>query len=291
MEMIGRYKKLEKLGEGVYGVVYKGIFVETSDIVALKRCKNYDSDCGINAGVMREIAVLKSLKHINIINLLDVLLEPNNKLYLVFEYMERDLKMHMERVNLSAPMVKSFMMQLLKGLEFCHANRVMHRDLKPHNILIDANGNLKIADFGLARVFSLPERKYTHEITTLWYRAPEVMLGAPHYTAAVDIWAAGAIFVEMINKGTPLFPGDSEVDQLLRIFRILGTPTEETWQGVMSLSGMKPHFPPYPCRSLCESIKNMTEEELSLAHSMLTYQPNKRPSAKKLLEHSYFNPS
>jgi cyclin-dependent kinase len=138
-------------------------------------------------------------------------------------------------------------------------------------------------------MFSFPGRKYTHEITTLWYRAPEIMLGAPHYTAAVDIWAAGAIFVEMINKGTPLFPGDSEIDQLLRIFRILGTPTEETWQGVMSFSGMKSNFPPYPPKSLCESIKNMTEEELSLAHSMLTYQPNKRPNAKRLLAHSYFD--
>ena len=289
METVGKYEKLEKLGEGVYSVVYKGKIIGTDDIVALKKCKNYDNEYGMNSTIMREIAILKSLKHTNIINLLDVVNGPTSKLYLVFEYMEKDLKMHMESVNMDAPMIKSFTMQLLKGLEFCHVNRVMHRDLKPQNILIDSNGNLKIADFGLARVFSLPERKYTNEITTLWYRAPEIMLGTPYYTTSVDIWAAGAIFAEMINKGRPLFPGDSEFDQLLRIFRVLGTPTEETWQGVMMLSGMKPHYPPYPSKSLCEIIKNITEQELSLAHSMLTYQPNKRPSAKKLLEHSYFD--
>lgn len=140
--------------------------------------------------------------------------------------------------RLPAELVKSYMYQLLKGLEFCHSHRVLHRDLKPQNLLIDSHGCIKLADFGLARAFGIPIRAYTHEVVTLWYRAPEILMGARQYACPVDVWSVGCIFAEMIT-GRPLFPGDSEIDELFRIFRVLGTPTEASWPGVSQLPDYK----------------------------------------------------
>ena len=137
------------------------------------------------------------------------------------------------------------MFQILAGINFCHARRVLHRDLKPQNLLIDKSGALKLADFGLARAFGIPVRTYTHEVVTLWYRAPEILLGLKQYSTPVDMWSIGCIFAEMIMK-RPLYPGDSEIDELFKIFRTLGTPDEETWPGVSKLPDYKPTFPNCP---------------------------------------------
>ncbi len=144
----------------------------------------------------------------------------NRKLLLVFEFLDRDLKAHLDSLAspLQPTLIKTYLYQLLRGLAVCHSNRIVHRDVKPQNLLIDRTGVLKLADFGLSRVYHVPLRKYTHEVVTLWYRAPEILLGATHYTPAVDVWAAGCVFAEMVNR-TALFPGDSEIDQLYRIFR------------------------------------------------------------------------
>lgn len=144
--------------------------------------------------------------------------------------------------GMKSDVIKSFSFQLLKGIAYCHSHRVLHRDLKPQNLLIDKFGHLKLADFGLARAFEIPIRMYTHEVITLWYRAPEILLGSKHYSSPVDLWSAGCIIAEMFNKH-PLFPGETEIDAIFRIFRALGTPNDETWPGSESLPDWSVEFP------------------------------------------------
>jgi serine/threonine protein kinase len=215
-----KFQKVEKVGEGTYGIVYKAKDLVSGRIVALKKIRLEADDEGVPSTAMREISLLKELSsHPNVVHLYDVI-HQQNKLYLVFEFVDHDLKKCLEMVpqRLEILQIKSYLYQLLAGIAFCHANRVLHRDLKPQNLLIDQYGNLKLADFGLARAFGIPIRSYTHEVVTLWYRAPEILLGAKHYSTPVDAWSIGCIFAEMVNK-QPLFPGDSEIDELFRIFR------------------------------------------------------------------------
>ncbi|CAN8019638.1 unnamed protein product, partial [Ixodes persulcatus] len=185
-------------------------------------------------------------------------------------------------------LLQSYLKQILEGILFCHRRRVLHRDLKPQNLLIDQKGNIKLADFGLARAFGIPIRVYTHEIVTLWYRAPEVLLGSPRYSTPIDIWSIACIFVEMINK-RPLFHGDSEIDQLFRIFRTLGTPTEDTWPGVAKLPDYKSSFPNWSENILRSLLKNMDDDGIDLLEKMLVYDPVRRISAKDCLDHPYLN--
>jgi len=172
------------------------------------------------------------------------------------------------------------MFQLLSGIDYCHSRHIIHRDLKPQNLLIDQNdGSLKLADIGLARAYCVP----------LWYRAPEVLLGSKEYAASLDIWSVGCIFAEMVTK-RPLFPGDSEIDQIFRIFRTLGTPGEEEWPGVTKLPDYKPTYPKWKKQSLGgNNLPNMDPQGLELLRQMLIYQPSKRISAKEALKHPYFN--
>lgn len=167
----------------------------------------------------REISLLKELTHPNIVSLLDIIME-ESRLYLVFEFLIMDLRKYMDttRKDLSPQLVQSFLYQLTDAILFCHARRVLHRDLKPQNLLVTSDGTIKVADFGLGRGFGIPLRVYTHEIVTLWYRAPEVLLGTDRYSCPVDIWAIGCIFAEMVRR-KPLFHGDSEIDQIFRIFQ------------------------------------------------------------------------
>ncbi|KAL0208902.1 hypothetical protein P9112_011489 [Eukaryota sp. TZLM1-RC] len=285
-----RYTRIEKVGEGTYGVVYKCRDTETNNLVALKKIRLENEDEGIPSTAIREISLLKELRHPNIVRLENII-HNDARLYLVFEFLDQDLKKHCDSLRgakLSPVLVKSFMYQLLSGIEFCHAHRVLHRDLKPQNLLIDRSGNLKLADFGLARAFGIPVRKYTHEIVTLWYRAPEILLGAQHYATPVDIWSIGCIFAEMV-KSTPLFPGECEIEQLYKIFQILGTPNEDIWPGVSSLQDYCDAFPQYSPKNLADVVPGLCPQGLELLGQMLVYEPGRRISAKEALRHPYFS--
>ncbi|KAL0225077.1 hypothetical protein RCL1_002989 [Eukaryota sp. TZLM3-RCL] len=285
-----RYTKIEKVGEGTYGVVYKCRDVETGNLVALKKIRLENEDEGIPSTAIREISLLKELRHANIVRLENII-HNDARLYLVFEFLDQDLKKHIDAlrgVRLSPILVKSFMFQLLAGIEYCHAHRVLHRDLKPQNLLIDKHGCLKIADFGLARAFGIPVRKYTHEVVTLWYRAPEILLGAQHYATPVDIWSIGCIFAEMV-KSTPLFPGECEIEELYKIFSILGTPNEDIWPGVSSLQDYCDAFPQYSPKMLSEVVPGLCPQGLDLLSQLLIYEPGRRISAKEALNHPYFH--
>jgi len=284
------YAKIEKIGEGTYGVVYKGKHKKTGKVVALKKIRIENEDEGVPSTAIREISMLKELIHPSIVGLLDVLMQ-ESRLYLVFEFLSMDLKKYLDSIPngqfMEKDLVKSYMYQLMDGILFCHKRRILHRDLKPQNLLIDQKGSLKIADFGLARAFGVPVRVYTHEVVTLWYRAPEVLLGSPRYATPVDIWSIGCIFAEMANK-TPLFRGDSEIDQLFRIFRTLGTPTEEVWPGVSEMPDYKNSFPNWKSNSLGVLSNRLGHDGQSLLEEMLVYNPGDRISAAEALEHEYF---
>lgn len=188
---------------------------------------------------------------------------------------------------LEPELVRSYLYQITNAILFCHQRRVLHRDLKPQNLLINKEGIIKVADFGLGRSFGIPVRNYTHEIVTLWYRAPEVLLGSARYSCPVDVWSIGCIFSEMATR-KPLFQGDSEIDQLFRMFRILRTPTEEIWPGVTSLPDYKATFPCWTTNQLRNQVKNISDKAFDLLQKTLIYDPTKRMSAKEMLAHPYF---
>lgn len=283
------FNKIEKIGEGSYGVVYKARFKSKDQIVALKKIRLDTESDGVPSTAIREIALLKELNHPNVVHLLDVVI-CDKSLFLVFEYLTQDLKKLLDQQphhsnGLPFKLVKSYLWQMLQGIAHCHAHRVLHRDLKPQNLLIDAAGNIKLADFGLARSLSLPVRTYTHEVVTLWYRAPEILLGSPLYGPSVDIWSIGCIFVEMATKRA-LFPGDSEIDQLFRIFRTLGTPNDSTWKGVAKLPDYKCTFPQWQRQDLTKFMND--PDGLDLLKKLLTYDPMERISGRLALNHKFF---
>jgi serine/threonine protein kinase len=286
-----RYQRLSKVGDGTYGVVYKAKDKQTGGMVALKKIRLEAEDEGVPSTAIREISLLKHLKQPNSGTLHNSIYE-NGRLYLVFEYLDQDLKRHMDHTEgmLNPDLVKSYMYQLLKGMMFCHSRGILHRDLKPQNLLIDQTGTLKLADFGLARAVSVPVRLYTHEIVTLWYRAPEVLLGsssAGKYSSPVDMWSIGCIFAEMVTKEA-LFPGDSEIDELYRIFRAFGTPNERVWPGVSQLPNFKNTFPQWNAQPLNRLLPEMSPVALDLMSKMLIYEPSQRISARAALNHPYF---
>ncbi|XP_065028819.1 cell division control protein 2 homolog isoform X1 [Musa acuminata AAA Group] len=285
-----QYEKVEKIGEGTYGVVYKARDRLTNETIALKKIRLEQEDEGVPSTAIREISLLKEMQHSNIVRLQDVV-HSEKRIYLVFEYLDLDLKKHMDSCPELAKdprLIKTYLFQILRGIAYCHSHRVLHRDLKPQNLLIDRRTNaLKLADFGLARAFGIPVRTFTHEVVTLWYRAPEILLGSRNYSTPVDVWSVGCIFAEMANQ-RPLFPGDSEIDELFKIFRILGTPNEEIWPGVTSLPDFKSAFPKWLPKDLTTVVPNLEAAGIDLLSKMLHLDPSKRITARQALDHDYF---
>ncbi|KAJ3278774.1 Cyclin-dependent kinase catalytic subunit [Borealophlyctis nickersoniae] len=299
-----RYTKIEKVGEGTYGVVYKARDCETGEIVALKKIRLETEDEGVPSTAIREISLLKELKHSNVVRLLDIV-HSDSKLYLIFEFLDLDLKKYMDSLNphgldpnlikrahiLSLPShssPRSEAAKLYGNLSLGHCMPELKFETShPVAVLIDQQGMLKLADFGLARAFGVPLRTYTHEVVTLWYRAPEILLGSKHYSTAVDMWSVGCIFAEMCLRH-PLFPGDSEIDEIFKIFRLLGTPNDETWPGIRDLPDFKPNFPTWAPKPLESEIPNLEPEGFDLLRKLLAYDPAERISAKRALAHPYF---
>lgn len=291
---IDRYRKLTKLGEGTYGEVYKALDTVTNETVAIKRIRLEHEEEGVPGTAIREVSLLKELQHRNIVELKSVI-HHNHRLHLIFEFAEHDLKKYLDKAESVSPtVIKGLLHQLLLGVNFCHSRRCLHRDLKPQNLLLCTNPDsevpvLKIADFGLARAFGIPIRQFTHEIITLWYRPPEILLGSRHYSTSVDVWSVACIWAEMLLKA-PLFPGDSEIDQLFKIFEVLGLPDDNTWPGVTSLPDWKPTFPKFRGKTLKRVIGDRLDDEgFSLLSAMLEMDPVRRISAKAALEHPYFS--
>ncbi|KAK6245982.1 hypothetical protein SCA6_009072 [Theobroma cacao] len=308
------FEKLEKVGEGTYGKVYRARERATGKIVALKKTRLHEDDEGVPPTTLREVSILRMLsRDPHVVRLMDVKQGQNKEgktvLYLVFEYMDTDLKKYIRSfrqsgdqipvntVKVSPISVSPFILFFLSFfvLDWVEDASMLteldvptlQRDLKPHNLLMDRKTmTLKIADLGLARAFTLPIKKYTHEILTLWYRAPEVLLGATHYSTAVDMWSVACIFAELVTKQA-LFPGDSELQQLLHIFRLLGTPNEQVWPGVSLLPNWH-DYPQWSPQGLSSAVPNLDDDGLHLLSQMLQYDPSKRISAKKAMEHPYF---
>ncbi|KAJ1723421.1 kinase subunit of RNA polymerase II carboxy-terminal domain kinase I [Coemansia erecta] len=286
------YSKICMVGEGTYGKVYKARNRETGQVVALKRMRIDMEREGFPITAMREIRLLKQLQHPNITQVLDVVPESSNSVYVVMEYMDYDLSGLINHPQWSPEPAhkKSLMHQLLEGLEFMHARGILHRDIKGSNLLINRHGQIKYVDFGLARSFHHTRmQEFTNRVITLWYRPPELLLGTTVYGPEVDIWSLGCVLIELFMK-KPIFQGQNDIDQLEQIFKILGTPSPSIWESFSKL--------PWACymtpntrysENLREMLgTKMTAGAVDLISWMISLDPAARPSAKRCLEHRHF---
>ncbi|CAH1775744.1 unnamed protein product [Owenia fusiformis] len=286
---------LNRIEEGTYGVVYRARDKKTNEIVALKRLKMEKEKEGFPITSLREISTILKGQHENIVTVREIVVGSNmDKIYIVMDYVEHDLKSLME--SMKQPFlvgeVKTLMLQLLRAVNHLHDNWILHRDLKTSNLLLSHKGILKVGDFGLAREYGSPLKPYTPIVVTLWYRAPELLLGTKQYDTAIDVWSVGCIFAEFLTM-KPLFPGKSEIDELNRIFKDLGTPNEKIWPGVGDLPTMKKcTFAEYPYNTLRNRFGSyLTEKGFELVNKFLTYDPKKRIKAQDALKHEFFKES
>lgn len=282
---LGSFINPEEIGSGAYGTVFRATDLQTNNYIAMKKVRLNPDTSGTPATLLREISLLKKLRSEHVIELLDVVLVPPSWCYLIFEFAETDLRKVLSGGPVSTTLIRSILQQLLQGLEYCHSRRVMHRDLKPENILL-AGGSVKIADFGLARLFQVPLKPLSGVVQTLHYRAPEILLGCREYTLAVDIWSVGCIFGEML-LGRRLFQGTNELHQMLEIARILGPPPSELCSrihGSSFLSGLQD----FQQISLGDLLSGVEPNALDLLTQMLNYDPCRRITAVAALQHAYF---
>lgn len=292
---VEEFQCLNRIEEGTYGVVYRAKDKRTDEIVALKRLKMEKEKEGFPITSLREINTLLKGQHPNIVTVREIVVGSNmDKIFIVMDYVEHDLKSLMETMKHKKQVflpgeVKCLIQQLMRAVAHLHDNWILHRDLKTSNLLLSHKGILKVGDFGLAREYGSPLKEYTSIVVTLWYRAPELLLGCKEYSTSIDVWSCGCIFAELLAM-TPLFPGKSEVDQLNRIFKDLGTPNERVWPGYDQLPLVKKMtFTDYPVSQLRKKFANFTSElGLSLLQGLLTYDPKQRLTAEASLKSNYF---
>lgn len=286
----------KKLGEGTYANVYLGhLRDDPKTFVAIKKIKiQKEYTEGMAPDAVRELKHLQEISHPNIISLLSVFSSKDQNLNLVLEFLPLgDLEMlikDVEGVRYGAADIKAWMGMLSRAIWFCHENFVLHRDIKPNNLLIAADGEVKLADFGLARSFSDPYRIMTSNVITRWYRPPELLFGAKHYSGAVDIWSVGLVFAELVIR-TPYIAGDTEVGQVNLICQAVGTPTEENWPGVSKLPEYAVPDPPNPIRGRDQYLGTFGtagQEGVDLLMAMLILDPRKRITAKEVLQHPWW---
>uniref|UniRef100_A0A7N8XKK4 cyclin-dependent kinase n=1 Tax=Mastacembelus armatus TaxID=205130 RepID=A0A7N8XKK4_9TELE len=289
---VEEFQCLNRIEEGTYGVVYRAKDKKTDEIVALKRLKMEKEKEGFPITSLREINTILKAQHPNIVTVREIVVGSNmDKIYIVMNYVEHDLKSLME--TMKQPFlpgeVKTLMIQLLRGVRHLHDNWILHRDLKTSNLLLSHKGILKIGDFGLAREYGSPLKPYTPVVVTLWYRSPELLLGAKEYSTAVDMWSVGCIFGELLTQ-KPLFPGKSEIDQINKIFKDLGSPSEKIWPGYSELPAVKKMtFTEYPYNNLRKRFGALLSDQgFDLMNKFLTYCPSKRILSDDALKHEYF---
>ncbi|KAF2496568.1 Pkinase-domain-containing protein [Lophium mytilinum] len=281
------------IGSGTYGKVFKGIHVYTNDMVALKKIRMNDERDGFPVTAIREIKLLQSLNHDNVVKLHEVMVEKND-CFMVFEYLSHDLTglLNHPTFKLENSHKKDLAKQLFEGLDYLHRRGVLHRDIKAANILVSNEGQLKLADFGLARFYAKRSSKldYTNRVVTIWYRSPELLLGETQYGPAVDIWSAACVLVEIFTRHA-IFPGDGgEINQLDRIYKILGTPTIAEWPGVVDMQWFELLRPTErKASTFAEKYRErVTPDAFELLQGMFQFDPAARPSASDVLEHPYF---
>ncbi|XP_060529144.1 serine/threonine-protein kinase PITSLRE isoform X2 [Cylas formicarius] len=292
---VEEFQCLNRIEEGTYGVVYRARDKRTNEIVALKRLKMEKEKEGFPITSLREINTLLKCQHANIVTVREIVVGSNmDKIFIVMDYVEHDLKSLMETMrhkkqSFMPGEVKCLLKQLLQAVDHLHDNWILHRDLKTSNLLLSHKGVLKVGDFGLAREYGSPLKPYTPIVVTLWYRAPELLLGIKEYSTPIDMWSVGCIFAELLLMNA-LFPGKSEVDQLNRIFKDLGTPSEKIWPGFKELPAVKKmKFNEYPVSNLRAKFNTLSEVGLGMLVKFLTYDPAQRVTVEEAMKHTYFN--
>jgi len=296
---VNEFEKLNHIDEGTYGVVFRARDKRSGEVKALKKVKMEKEREGFPMTSLREINILLSFKHPNIVNVSEVVVGNSlDSIFMVMEFMEHDLKALMDSMRhpFTVAEVKCLMRQLLSGMAYLHDNWVLHRDLKTSNILYSNTGELKICDFGLARQYGSPLQPYSPLVVTLWYRAPELLLGARKYSTAVDMWSLGCIMAELLAK-KPLLKGQTEIDQVDKMFKLFGTPTEAIWPGLNDLPNTKRiKFNNQPYNKLRQEFPAMSSggrpalsnQGFHLLSQLLLYDPEKRISAADALNHPWF---
>ncbi|CAH2093191.1 unnamed protein product [Euphydryas editha] len=279
-----KYEQLAVVGEGSYGVVLKCRRRDTGQLVAIKKFLETEDDVVVRKMALREIRMLKKLRHDHLVNMIEVF-RRKRRFYLVFEYLDHTLLDELEASpgGLGEDTAKKHLYQLLKGIDYCHQNSIIHRDVKPENVLVSNNGIVKLCDLGFARALAAPGEPYTEYVATRWYRAPELLVAEHRYGPEVDIWAIGCLFAEMLT-GDPLFPGDSDIDQLALIIKTVGKLAPRHQQVVSRLSGGAALAAAGGARGSLPGIAHAKE----LLAACLRTEPRARPSASALLRHKYF---